>query len=329
MAAAAKATEGQGGRTVGDRLAALADFQHGVVTRAQALDAGLSDRQVKWRVTSDRWVRAYPGVFLVEPGRRDLSSTHSAAVLACGQGAVLSHASAAFGFGLLRYAPAQIHVSVPPERRVTVRKGVVVHRSAYALDATEDWQWPPRTSVEQTVRDLAATGSADDAVAIAALACQRGLTWYARLQQELDQRPRHPWRELLSAALADIGDGSESTLEVRFIRDVARPHGLPTGRRQIGTRVGVHDVGFEEQRLLVELDGLAYHSDARSRASDARRDRRGAGSGWLTIRAVWSDVALHYCYLAVDIGAVLRERGWTGPLRACRRRVCAVRLTGA
>ena len=213
-------------------LAALALHQDGVVSRAQALASGLSVRQVEWRVSSGRWVRLYPGVFLTQPGRDDQGSANSAAVLACGSGAVLSHWSVAHGLGLTRAVPKLVHVSVPLTRRVVEPPGVVVHRTVGAVDASQAWQWPPRTSVEQTVIDVAALGTADDAVAIAALACQRGLTWYEALAAELGRRARHPWREVLSEALDDIGGGSHSALEVRFVRDVVRPHGLPTPRAQ-------------------------------------------------------------------------------------------------
>ena len=308
-------------------LVALADFQHGVLTRDQALRSGLTRRQVGYRVTSGRWSRLYPGVFLTQPGRRDRAVAHSAVVLACGAGAVLSHASAAVDLGLVRTAPAFVHVTVPWTRRVE-HHGVQVHRASRVVDATEAWQWPPRTSVEQTVIDVAAMGTADDAIAVVALACQRALTWDEPLRAELARRARHPHRRVLEAALADIGDGSQSTLEVRFVRDVARPHGLPAGRRQRSTRAGVHDVGYDDQKVLVELDGLAFHGDLRSRVADTRRDRSGAGRGWLTLRVVWVDVAVHACETAVEVGAVLNDRGWTDRVTPCRRRLCAVRVVG-
>lgn len=111
-----------------DPLAALALHQDGVVSRAQALASGLSVRQVVWRVSSGRWVRLYPGVFLTQPGRDDRRSANSAAVLACGSGAVLSHWSVAHGLGLTRAVPKLVHVSVPLTRRVVEPPGVVVHR---------------------------------------------------------------------------------------------------------------------------------------------------------------------------------------------------------
>ncbi len=309
-------------------MQALADFQHGVLTRDQALRGGLTPRQVDYRVTSGRWLRVYDGVFLTQPGRRDRASAHSAAVLACGPGAVLSRLSAGVVLGLVRTSPPLVQVTVPWTRRVAPHQGVEVHRAMRVVDATEAWQWPPCTSVEVTVLDVAAVGTADDAVAVAvaALACQRGRTWDQPLRAELALRARHPHRRILTAALLDIGGGAQSTLEVRFVRDVMRPHGLPAGRLQLSTRAGVHDVGFDAEKVLVELDGLAFHGDLRSRMADTRRDRRGAARGWLTVRVVWVDTALHACATAVDMGAVLNDRGWTGRVRPCRRRDCDARM---
>jgi hypothetical protein len=170
---------------------------------------------------------------------------------------VLSHWSVAHHLGLARSAPKQIHVSVPSARRVVEPVGVTVYRTVGAVDASEPWQWPPRTSVDQTVLDIAALGTADDAVAIAALACQRGLTWHEGLRTELERRVGHRWGGVLREALDDIGAGSHSVLEVRFVRDVVRAHGLPVPRLQRTTVAGVHDAAFDEQMVLVELDELA------------------------------------------------------------------------
>jgi hypothetical protein len=309
-------------------LADLAALQDGVVTRRQALAAGLSVRQVEWRLTSGRWERAHAGVYQTQPGRRDQASAESAAVLACGTGAVLSHWSVAHHVGLARSAPKQIHVSVPSARRVVNPLGVTVYRTVRAVDASQPWQWPPRTSVDQTVIDIAALGTADDAVAIAALACQRGLTWHEALRAELERRVAHRWRAVLREALDDIGAGSHSALEVRFVRDVVRAHGLPVPRLQRTTVAGIHDAGFDEQMVLVELDGLAFHGDPSARLSDTRRDRRSAGVGWLTLRVVWIDVSLHQCTTALDIATVLGSRGWADTPRPCRRRSCALRREG-
>ena len=110
------------------------------------------------------------------------------------------------------------------------------------------------------------------------------------------------------------------------VRPGRRPGSRPSDTASPGpTSAGTHDAAFDDQKVLVELDGLAYHGDAWSRTSDSRRDRRIAGVGWLTVRVVWVDVALHACATALDVGAVLAQRGWAGQVRACRRRDCVVR----
>ncbi len=77
-----------------------------------------------------------------------------------------------------------------------------------------------------------------------------------------------------------MADGAESAMEVRYVRDVERAHGLPrgdaTGPYARRPRAERHDVGYVEQRVLVELDGELGHEGRAARIRDGRRDRRGA-----------------------------------------------------
>lgn len=142
------------------------------------------------------------------------------------------------------------------------------------------------------------------------------------------RRSRHRARDLLLMVLGDVAEGAESAMEVRYVRDVERAHGLPSGRRQHSTRSdgsALHDICYLEQRVLVELDGRLGHDGPEARVKDGIRDRRGATTGSLTIRAFWRDVAGHPCELAIDAGAVLSTRGWVDRVRPYRSRDCAVR----
>jgi hypothetical protein len=262
----------------------------------------------------------------VRPGPVDLATRVSAAVLACGDGAGLCGPSAAHAWGLSRVAPRPVHVLIPANRRVAPQPGLVPVRGRQATARLVTSPWPPRTSVEHTVLDVGAEGTADEAIAIAALACQRGMTWDAALLTALAARRSHRWRAVLVDALHDIGAGAHSTLEVTFQRDVVRPHGLPRGELQqaaVGPRQHT-DVAYPELRLLVELDGLAFHRSTAARLVDTRRDRQGAVRGWTTVRAGWVDARLHPCELAVDLDVVMRRCGWAGTARRCRRPGCAV-----
>lgn len=104
-----------------------------------------------------------------------------AAVLAVGEDAALSHASAAYSYGLRKSPAERVEILVPHARRVRPPNGVRVQRCRGLAERIDEQAMPARTTVEHTVLDLAAEGTADEAVALAALACQRGLTWDERL----------------------------------------------------------------------------------------------------------------------------------------------------
>src|SRR5689334_7000159 len=105
----------------------LARAQHGVITRIQLLTLGFTDAEIRHRIARGRLRRIYPGVYAV--GQLDLTQEGRwiAAVLACGQGAALSHDSAAALWKLAR-PTAPIHVSVLSRSRS--RDGIEVHRRA-------------------------------------------------------------------------------------------------------------------------------------------------------------------------------------------------------
>ncbi|MFL5892400.1 MAG: type IV toxin-antitoxin system AbiEi family antitoxin domain-containing protein [Solirubrobacterales bacterium] len=84
-------------------MAALAGKQHGVVARWQLLDAGITARQIRLRLTSGRLHEIHRGVYLVGHTVRPPLATEQAALLACGKQATLSHRSAANLWDLLPY----------------------------------------------------------------------------------------------------------------------------------------------------------------------------------------------------------------------------------
>jgi hypothetical protein len=130
-------------------------------------------------------------------------------------------------------------------------------------------------------------------------------------------------------ALADIADGAHSLLEIGYVRDVERPHGLPAARRQAKRR-GNHgrviylDNFLEQFGLCVELDGQAAHPASR-RWRDIERDNAAAASGIITLRYGWADITQRPCLTAAQIAATLRQRGWTGQPSPCNP-CCPVKI---
>src|SRR5688572_26177520 len=76
-------------------MAALAASQYGVVTWQQLAALGMPRGRVDWRLAAGRLHRLHPGVYAVGHRAPRRKARWLAAVLACGDGAVLSHRSAA------------------------------------------------------------------------------------------------------------------------------------------------------------------------------------------------------------------------------------------
>lgn len=310
---------------MGGRFAAVIRGQSGLVTRTQALEAGLTDHTISWRLASGRWVTVHPGVYLTEPGRGDWEMQAVAALLHLGPGAALHRRSAAFAWGLVRSPGPSIQAIVPATRRGGTRAGVVVTRSRHTSERTDPTAWPHRIRLEHTIFDLASDSTPERAVALMASACQKGLTNEQRLRETLTCRPRQPHGALLREPLEIVGDGAESVAEVRYVRDVERAHGLPPGHRQAPMPGhGRRDNDYPQLTTVVEVDGRIGHEGWVGRSRDGRRDRAAAVEGKLTVRAFWVDVALAPCELAADLGTIFVQRGWEGVATSCRRRDCRV-----
>jgi hypothetical protein len=298
--------------------------QSRVISRDQAREAGFQERAIDRRLRSGTWQRLHRGAYAAFTGDPSRQARLWAAVLRVGDGAVLSHETAAEVHGLIDKPIRQIHVSVPAERRPGQRRkitGVVIHRSRRLVP---EWQPPwhlPRTSVEDTVLDLvAAARSFDDAYGWISRAVGRRLTTPQLLGKAMAGRSRIRWRAWIAGALQDAADGVHSPLERNYVHGVERAHGLPTARRQAKRRLGSGtrylDNLYEDYGICVELDGLAAHPEE-GRWRDTHRDNANQVLGTRTLRYGWPDATERRCATAAEIAAVLRRHGWQGTPRRC------------
>lgn len=136
-------------------LDALLARQAGVVTRAQALAAGLSPGAVDHRLRTRRWRPLHPRVYLATHHRHGAEARVRAALLWAGEGAVLCGTAAAWWHGLVREAPADVGVSVPRGRRPRPRPGVLVRRRAVPAADVVVERGLPVTGLPLTVLDAA------------------------------------------------------------------------------------------------------------------------------------------------------------------------------
>jgi hypothetical protein len=114
--------------------AELAQWQAGVISRKQLLEAGLSAQLITRRLERQRWQQLYRGVYAAFTGPPPRKAWLWAAVLRAGPGAVLSHLTAADLHGLLDPPAELIFVTVPSTRRISV-PGLVVRTSERIVQA--------------------------------------------------------------------------------------------------------------------------------------------------------------------------------------------------
>lgn len=299
----------------------LAQAQGGVITRSQAIELGLSPDVIRQQVRSGRWQAMRRGVYVVFSGPPGREAVLWAAIGYAGAGAVLSHLTAAELNKITDRPSELIHVTIPAGRRVSPSPGLVIHHSRRIEAATHPALLPPRTRIVETVLDLVTQAKTfDDALGVVSAACQRRLTTAELVAQAMNARQRIRWREEMAKALAEVGAGVHSVLEYRYVSRVERAHGLPTANRQASLRTDRRnrylDNLYEEYGLCVELDGRQAHPEDR-RWQDLHRINSITAEGVITLRYGWIDVSSQQCQTAIQVGAVLTKRGWTGSLRRC------------
>src|SRR5690625_48838 len=301
----------------------LVETQHGVITRAQIVEAGMSDRWVRHRANTGIWQRAYPGVYIAYSGTADWLTMTSAALLYAGPGAALSHATASDWWfetegtrQQRRNAPVEI--SIPARRTLTPKPGLVVHRRRLMPRV-----FPGKVqaiSPDETVVDLVQQAdSADDIIAILARASKKVVHPDAILLA-LGRRARVRGRALVAEMLGEVAVGVESPLELRY-RGVERVHRLPASELQVREKLGERwiraDCRYRRYRVRVELDGQLAHPGGRTDQDTWRDNESLLATDELTLRYRWSHVAGSPCNTAAQVVRALRKGGWRGTPRPC------------
>ena len=304
------------------KLRAIARNQAGVVSRPQALSSGLTRGMIDTKVRSGRWRQVHRGVYATFSGPMTRKTQLWAAVLYAGQGAYLSHRTAAEINRLLDEQSRVIDVTVPAWRRVMPPEGVVIHVSSHKAMVWRPPGIPPYSIAEETVIDLVqAATDKDEVIALVTSGFNRKILTESHLKAVAQTRKKLRWRHELNEIIAMAAGGTHSVLEYRHDRDVQRAHGLPEPVKQARFRKPDGTTGYRDRHypqyggLIIELDGKRFHADGQN-SRDQERDNQAAVTG-STLRYGWSDVTRKACETARQEADALRHRGWNGTLKPC------------
>lgn len=292
-----------------------------VFALSQAEAAGLTRAVVRAAIHAGRWQRLHPGVYLAVTGQPTWLQRVWAAILACGPSTAAASETALRLEGF-EISEDRIFVAVDHRRQVRGPPGVVVSRRRRHSTRVHPVKQPPRDRLEHALLEVAGR-TVDDAAAIALIAdaVQQRRTTPARLEMALGQPGCLPRRRFLVAVIHDVATGAYSLLEVRYLRDVERAHGLPRGRRQARDggpdRPYYRDVRYDDYAVVVELDGRLGHEMAFDRWADMTRDNAALAAGEASVRLGYQHVMRAACATAALVGQVLSDRGWSGEPRPC------------
>jgi very-short-patch-repair endonuclease len=290
--------------------AGLAAAQKGVIARSQLLEQGIHPSQVK------RWTRAgslhrlHHGVYAVGHLALAPLAREQAAILACGNAAILSHASAAYLWGMLPERPEFVQVAVVA-RQCRVQDGIRVHRVALLARRDirrRDGLW--LTSPARTAIDLAATAGPvelEDAVAEARV---RNLIRDGEIEAALERAGRARGAAAMRRFLAEEGGPqiTRSRAERRF-RGHLRQAELPqpkTNGRAAGFEV---DFLWEPEKVVLEVDGWRFHGHRRAFEWDRKKDMILRDAGYLVIRVTWRQFTEQPLVVIAHVARMLDRAG--------------------
>lgn len=267
-------------------LAELLRTQDGLVTTAQVVACGMSARTLRRRLATGGWSTVHPRVHLAAGHELGSAGRVRAASLWAGPSAVVSGPGAAYWHGLLDDAPTVIEVTLPrslwrpgrPEVRVRRRDLDRADRSARAGVAV--------TARPLTVLETAA--ALPDGAAFLDRALQRRVPFplvQAAYWRMLGAHGARRAGNLLRAA----ADRSASTMERHLVR-LLRSAGLTGWVLNLEVGPYLIDVAFPDQRVAVELDGWAWHSDQERFRRDRRKGNELTLAGWTVLRITWHDL---------------------------------------
>jgi very-short-patch-repair endonuclease len=268
----------------------VAERQLGLITTRQLIAAGISRDAITTRCRRGTLHRVHQGVYafgaaILLPGAREL-----AAILACGDSALVSHRSAAALWGLASPWPNEVDVTVVAGSRRR-REGLRVHRVAGLDDAERRSQnGIPITSPSRALLDFAAQAAPHELEYAIAEAYALRLTSERELRSVARHRHRSGAGEL-GAELALEGGPAWTRSEAEHqMQRLLREARLPPPLVNVPVAGFTVDFFWPANRLIVEVDGYRFHGHRRAFENDRRRQTALVAAGHKVIRVTWRQI---------------------------------------
>jgi very-short-patch-repair endonuclease/predicted transcriptional regulator of viral defense system len=295
------------------RIGTLAERQHGVVARRQLAALGLGRGAIDARVRIGHLQVLHRGVYAMGHVPLSIRGRWLAAVLACGDRAVLSHRSAACLWGLARPRRGPIDVTNP--RGSHGPAGIRLHRSKLTEDEWTVEARVPITSVARTLLDLAEVLDEDGLRRAFEEADRLKLLRMPELERVCVRAGRRKGlpalRRLIDAARDPVM--TRSPLEDRFA-EFYREHlaDLPAPMTNVSILDHEVDAYWPSHRLVVEMDSWEYHHHRAAFERDRKRDAAMQAAGYRVIRLTYGRMEAEPGEVASELRRILTDSSPAG-----------------
>jgi hypothetical protein len=284
----------------------IAARQLGLFTRRQARACGLSAYQIRRRIDSGQWRRVAASV--MAPAALPLTAAvrDRAAQLAV-PGSVLAGPAAARSWGI-QVGDARTFLVVPPGRHPRVAAARLLYDR---LDRDEVWirDGAAVTSRPRAVVDCLRVMRETDALNLLDRSLQEGWISIEDLTERVRGLAGRRGAPRLARLVGQVADGTRSAAERRTTGLLKRA-GIEGWAANVVLRddrgvIGVGDVVFEEARVVVEVDGWAYHIGPKRFQRDRARQNRLVAAGWTVLRFTWRDLTERPEHVVATIASIL------------------------
>ena len=290
-------------------LSAYAEAQEGLVHRSQLLAVGISRGSIAHRVKIGSLHPAGRNVFAVGHAALGSRAPETAALLSVGNDCLLSHASGVAIWGLVDSRSDLVEVTVAG-RNVRQRPGVRVYRVA-ELDSRDVRlrDGLPVTSPARALIDFAGrreTGDAELARALSEARVQHLVT-DRELIAAMARCPARTGvarvRDLLEQHNERINSRHEAERRLMKLIGQARLPMPEANAHVLGHEV---DLLWQAEKLVVEMDGWAFHGHRAAFERDRDRDQRLVAAGYRVIRITWRQLQREPFVVVARIAQALR-----------------------
>jgi very-short-patch-repair endonuclease len=294
------------------RLRRVLRDRDGVIGVGQAKDLGYTAAAITAKVRSGEWIRVGHGALRAADHPDTPRSRIRAAMVSIGPAATLVGRSALYWWRITDVPPADVEIAVPQRSQPRPRPGVRLVRR----------EIPPEDRV--VVDGLTVTKKAPTVLAAVAVlgtvegarllddVLQVGTVDLAALQRAHHRAPGRHGAQVCSRLLALAAGGARSEAERiahRSLRTAAITGWRADAEIELrGFGLAVLDLAFDRERVLVEIDGWAYHRDLRAFLRDGARQNALVLAGWVVVRTNWYELTENPERFVANIREALTER---------------------